>query len=82
MIVTPHLVRPLPKGPPPLPTDHFIDPTGFEFFLLGALEGQRTGAPVPEASPALIGPSGHRVDIETDGTQEWSEWWSEERSEE
>jgi pilus assembly protein CpaC len=70
MIVTPRLVRPLPEGPPPLPTDHFVDPNGFEFFLLGALESQRTGAPVPEASAALIGPSGHRVHIETERSEQ------------
>ena len=78
MIVTPHLVRPLPEGPPPLPTDHFVDPNGFEFFLLGALESQRTGKPIPESSAALIGPSGHRVHIETERSEAWSEEWSEE----
>ena len=61
MIVTPRLVRPLPDGPVPLPTDHFIDPTDFEFFLLGALESQRTGEPTPGTTAGLIGPSGHRV---------------------
>jgi pilus assembly protein CpaC len=70
MIVTPRLVRPLPEGPPPLPTDHFIDPTGFEFFLLGALESQRTGEPVPGASAGLIGPSGHRVPADTERSGE------------
>ena len=78
MRVTSRLVRPLPEGPPPLPTDHFVDPNGFEFFLLGALESQRTGEPIPEASAALIGPSGHRVHIETERSEAWSEEWSEE----
>ncbi len=61
MIVTPRLVRPLPDAPGPLPTDSFVDPTDFEFFLLGALESQRTGEPTPGATAGLIGPSGHSV---------------------
>ena len=64
MIVTPRLVRPLPDGPPPLPTDHFVDPSGFEFFLLGAMESQRSGEPLPEEPAGMIGPSGHRVPTE------------------
>jgi pilus assembly protein CpaC len=88
MIVTPRLVRPLPEGPPPLPTDHFVDPNGFEFFLLGALESQRSGEPVPEESAGLLGPSGHRVPTEIESVDkreserqptsdaEWGEnWW-------
>ena len=39
MIVTPHLVKPLPKGDIPLPTDHFVEPNAFEYFFLGELEG-------------------------------------------
>jgi pilus assembly protein CpaC len=70
IVVTPRLVRPLPEGPPPLPTDHFVDPSGFEFFLLGALESQRSGEPVPEAAAGLIGPSGHRVPTEVERSEE------------
>ncbi|MFP8879199.1 MAG: type II and III secretion system protein family protein [Myxococcota bacterium] len=39
IIVTPRLVKPLPPGPPELPTDRFIEPDAAEFFLLGSLEG-------------------------------------------
>jgi pilus assembly protein CpaC len=39
IIATPRLVKPLPPGPPELPTDRFIEPDAAEFFLLGALEG-------------------------------------------
>jgi pilus assembly protein CpaC len=70
ILVTPRLVRPLPEGPPPLPTDHFVDPNAFEFFLLGALESQREGEPESGASAGLVGPSGHRVPTEIEGDDE------------
>lgn len=70
IIVTPRLVKPLPEGQPPLPTDHFVDPSGFEFFLLGALESQSSGEPVPGAAAGLIGPSGHRVPAEVEGSEQ------------
>ena len=66
MIVTPHLVKPLPPGPQPLPTDSFVEPNDFEFYLLGALEAQRQnhdGDASGTASGALIGPAGHRVPL-------------------
>ncbi len=40
LIVTPHLVKPLEPGRPPLPTDHFVEPSAFEFYFFGALEGR------------------------------------------
>ena len=70
ILVTPHLVRPLPEGPPPLPTDHFVDPNDFEFFLLGAMESQRGGEPETGASAGLVGPSGHRLPAETERNDE------------
>ncbi len=65
MIVTARLVKPLGPGPHPLPIDHFIEPSAFEFYLLGRLEG-RTEAGASPRSPGgsaggLIGPAGHRV---------------------
>jgi len=41
IIVTPHLAKPLEPGPPHLPTDHFIEPEAWEFYLFGALESSR-----------------------------------------
>lgn len=70
ILVTPRLVRPLPEGPPPLPTDHFVDPNAFELFLLGAMESQRSGEPEAGASAGLIGPSGHRVSTEIERSSE------------
>lgn len=69
IIVTPRLVKPLPEGAPPLPTDYFVDPNDFEFFLLGAMESQRTGI-APGASATLIGPSGHRIPKEVERTEQ------------
>jgi pilus assembly protein CpaC len=40
IIVTPHLVKPLDLARQTLPTDQFVEPTDFEFFLLGKLEGE------------------------------------------
>jgi len=40
VIVTPHLVKPLDMAEQTLPTDQYIEPDDFEFYLLGALEGR------------------------------------------
>jgi pilus assembly protein CpaC len=40
VIVTAHLVKPLDKSKQPLPTDQYIEPDDFEFYLLGSLEGR------------------------------------------
>ena len=39
IIVTPHLVKPLDVAKQPLPTDQFVEPNDFEFYMLGQLEG-------------------------------------------
>jgi pilus assembly protein CpaC len=43
IIVTPHLVKPVDLAKQTLPTDQFIDPDDFEFYLLGSLEGRDKG---------------------------------------
>ena len=58
VIVTPHLVKPLDMAKQTLPTDQFIEPDDFEFYLLGSLEGKEKNkssepAASPEASPAV-----------------------------
>ncbi len=40
VIVTPHLVKPLDMTKQPLPTDQFIEPDDFEFYMLGKMEGK------------------------------------------
>ncbi|OPY10610.1 MAG: Type II secretion system protein D precursor [Syntrophus sp. PtaB.Bin001] len=44
IIVTPHLVKPLNMAKQTLPTDQFIEPNDFEFYLMGNPEG-RFGSP-------------------------------------
>jgi pilus assembly protein CpaC len=60
IIVTPRIVKPLPPGRLRLPTDSFVEPNDFEFYLLGALEAQRSPEPTDdEETGGLIGPAGH-----------------------
>jgi pilus assembly protein CpaC len=39
IVVTPHLVKPLDMARQTLPTDQYIEPNDFEWYLLGSLEG-------------------------------------------
>jgi pilus assembly protein CpaC len=66
IIVTPHLVKPVDMAKQTLPTDAFVDPNDFEFYLLGSLEGQgepakSKGAAAPPRSDkgGLEGDFGH-----------------------
>jgi len=66
IIVTPHLVKPVDMAKQTLPTDAFVDPNDFEFYLLGSLEGQGNpakskGATAPPRSDkgGLEGDFGH-----------------------
>jgi pilus assembly protein CpaC len=45
IIVTPHLVKPLDMARQTLPTDQYIEPNDFEWYLLGSLEGAAPGRP-------------------------------------
>jgi pilus assembly protein CpaC len=58
VLVTPELAKPMGADPVQLPTDHFIEPTATEFFLLGKLEGKAKKSQEPGG---LIGESGYRV---------------------
>ncbi len=63
VIVTPHLVRPLDTAKSTLPTDQYIEPDDFEFYLLGHPEGQEKPKPSPGGvqgrSSKLEGDFGH-----------------------
>jgi pilus assembly protein CpaC len=55
VIVTPHLVKPLDMAKQTLPTDQYIAPDDFEFYLLGALEGrEKEKSPNPASSSADV----------------------------
>jgi pilus assembly protein CpaC len=41
VIVTAHLVKPLDMAKQTLPTDQYIEPDDFEFYLLGSVEGKK-----------------------------------------
>ena len=67
LIVRPRLAKPLPDGRPPLPTDHFVEPSDYEFYLTSAVEGRPDEADVPSSlgvSGGLLGSAGHRISIE------------------
>jgi pilus assembly protein CpaC len=65
VIVTPHLVKPLDMTKQTLPTDQFIEPDDFEFYLLGHMEGEEKPASKSKNSqnrdPRPEGGSGHIV---------------------
>jgi pilus assembly protein CpaC len=66
IIVTPHLVKPVDMTKQTLPTDQYVEPNDFEWYLLGSLEGRgepakSTKAAVPTRSDkgGLEGDFGH-----------------------
>jgi len=68
VIVTPHLVKPLDLAKQTLPTDQFIEPDDFDFYLLGNLEGKEKIKSSPRSSKStsskthgLEGSFGHIV---------------------
>ena len=56
IIVTPHLVKPVDMAKQTLPTDQFIEPDDFEFYLLGSMEGRDKGDGGKSAAPAAAIP--------------------------
>ena len=58
VLVTPHLVKPMNQRVARLPTDVYVEPNNFEFYLLGCLEGKKPRqkpAPPPGNLPANFG---------------------------
>lgn len=50
IIVTPHLVKPLDMAKQTLPTDAYVEPDDFEFYIMGLMEG----APKQEKAPLTL----------------------------
>ncbi len=74
ILVTPRLVTPVNPGDMQLPTDYFIEPNEFEFYLMGWLEGAAEKESESSASSArveppigLIGDAGHLVGTSPEG---------------
>ncbi len=67
VIVTAHLVKPLDMAKQTLPTDQYIEPDDFEFYLLGSAEGREklkpsaTGSRSSSKANKLEGNFGHIV---------------------
>jgi pilus assembly protein CpaC len=66
IIVTPHLVKPLDLAKQTLPTDQYVEPNDFEFYLLGLAEGKGEPKPPPlgagpKKGTGLEGNFGHSV---------------------
>ena len=62
IIATVHLVKPLDMTRQTLPTDQYVEPDDFEFYLLGRTEGAGRGAmpaATPKGSPAAGGMEGN-----------------------
>ncbi len=64
IIVTPRLVKPLDPTKQALPTDQFIEPDDFEFYLMGNLEGSGAGTVKPGSFPRGASRTGARFEGE------------------
>jgi pilus assembly protein CpaC len=60
IIVTPHLVKPLDLAKQSLPTDSYVEPTDFEFYFHGAIEGKKSRHAV-DTHQGLDGKFGHSM---------------------
>ena len=64
IIVTPHLVKPVDMAKQTLPTDQYVEPNDFEFYLLGSLEG--LGEPSARRSGGALPPRPDQSGLEGD----------------
>ena len=52
IIVTPHLVKPLDMNAQTMPTDYFVEPNDFEYYMMGFSEKSGHGGKLGQRSPA------------------------------
>ena len=55
IMVTPHLAKPMAPGDIHLPTDAYVEPNDWDFYLMGRLEGK---SPRPSEPPATANDEG------------------------
>jgi pilus assembly protein CpaC len=71
ILVTPHLAKPVAPGPRPrLPTDYYIEPSSWEFYVFGALEGRfwdRDDRPTADAGEMVVHSDSSREDTDRGG---------------
>lgn len=60
IFVTPRLAKPMSPEKVELPTDHFIEPSDTEFYLMGRLEGRRKVSEAPSGG-GVDGKFGHEL---------------------
>jgi pilus assembly protein CpaC len=54
VIVTPHLVKPLDMSKQTLPTDQYIEPDDFDFYVMGRLEGKSPPLDEPKYTKPVV----------------------------
>jgi len=59
ILVTPHLAKPVDARTVRLPTEHFVEPSDAEFYLLGKTKGSTPGRAVPVSLGISEGRFGH-----------------------
>ena len=67
LIVRPRLVKPMKPGEIRLPTEDYIEPSDYEFYLTSAMEGSASEEEAEGqagAEPGLLGEAGHRISIQ------------------
>ncbi|MEO1878523.1 MAG: hypothetical protein ABGX40_00985 [Methylococcales bacterium] len=60
ILVTPHLARPIPQDQIRLPTDSYVHPDDFDFYVLGRMEARKTKPEIPEDG-GINGQFGHQI---------------------
>jgi pilus assembly protein CpaC len=67
IIVTPHLAKPLDMARQSLPTDNYVEPSEFEFFVQGKMEGDPKNQSNVPASPAAVRPPANGSEMGMEG---------------